>query len=254
MNHSSKISLVLLIPFSIFASDAGKKPITFVPGKPLATTTTTNNSTTTSAATASLSDSLGSPTATTSSSSDTSAAKKVTSNKLGDLYEFDSIPAQTADYRVGKDGIAKFTNWETSSTYTARLIHDGKFASAAKHQQDSFLADHIRRDLDTKKDALIAAAKTDSKNTTLITEKQRATNITLFGALSVALQAIKEHAPTEITPSTIEGFITTTQESMAVNTALLEIFSKEIDVRKKFLESTIQQLKAIKDKQQTQNK
>ena len=253
MNHSSKISLVLLLlPIYNHCSEAESKTnkgVVFVPGKKTGESVPAASAALVPAAN-------GAPSASSTSGDTTAVAAvgAVLSVVLGDAYKFRPIVAQTTDYGVGKDGIAKFTKWENSSAYVNRLIQNGKFASAAKHQQDSFLSDHIRRDLDARKEALLATSKDHCASVVDLTQKQRTANNQLFGALAGLLQAVKEHTPREITPGAIDLCIQTAQASVDENNKLLETFSKEIQARKKFLEDVMEQLRAIKTDQQAQGK
>jgi hypothetical protein len=282
MNHSSKISLVLLlIPIYNNCSQAESKAlkgVTFIPGKKQTDTASgvvvqanVNNGTLIQQPKASDDAAVSAVLAASSTSDDTTvvvtpitaaaaaAASGVATNietttKVGDPYRFRLVPQQTADYIAGKDGISKLLKLENSSTYIDRLIGAGKFASAAKHQPDSFLSDHIRRDLEAKNDALATTSRAHSASTIDLTQKQRLANIQLFGALSALLQAIKEHAPREITPGAIDVCIQTAQKSITENDKLLETISQEVCARTKFLTDIIEQLKAVKSDQQTHAK
>ncbi len=278
MNHSSKISLVLLlIPMYNYCSSAEPKNnqgITFVRGTtvqrafnlPLNTGTVApqnnNDSTGTVAPQNSNSLIIDDHASNSSTSTNTTLAANSTSNNsvveisniLGDVYKFPSIHEQTTDYTVGTDGIAKFTKLETSSTYVDRLLRHGKFASAAKYQKDSCLSDHIRRDLDAKKDALVLTSKNHSINTNDIMQKQRKENNQLFGAISALLEAVQKHTPGEITPGALELCKATVEESIIIHERLLTTFSAEITARKKFLEDTRGKLTAIKNAQQNESK
>jgi len=281
MNHKPKFSLILLIPFSTFASQTPEQKTTrgvvFIPGKPnafrsdktpikdpsesstddiaskLPDASAPNNTTTNPASVAAAPAASAATAATATVAAAVAKAIEGNDNELGAAYRRIPATEQKATYAVGKDGIAKLTRLENSDTFIARLLRDGKFADAANHTKDSFLPDHLRRAVESKQESLISRSTIDKQTILDLLRKQRESNATLFTSIFPLLDAITKHTPRQVTLDTIDAFQQKIRGIQVDKQSVLATMTKEISEQNSFLEDLVAQLEALRKAQSSES-
>jgi hypothetical protein len=263
MNHYSKLSLILLIPFATIASsDAEKKTafnkgVTYVPGRAAAAAVAAGGQASAGAAAAVASQpSAGAAAAVAAQSSAiaqvshmdsgfvhvpaedapgaAAAASSVAtdSDELGAPYRRIPCSEQKNPYIVGNaligDGIAKITGWESSVAYIVRLLRDGKFADAVKHKGNSNIPDHLRRALVGEDDSKKDSSKKQSLKESLL-ETTKANREAISKMLKAQRETINEKH--KIYYSLLDAAVKYTPTGLALDT-ITEIQEGLLEVQK----------------------